>query len=58
MPIYEPERERVVFANVQEINKGPLPGRDVVRIFERIMDVMRNIQKDGIDAKRDEAKAE
>jgi len=58
LPIYEPERERVVFANVQEINKGPLPGRDVVRIFERIMDVMRNIQKDGIDAKRDEAKAE
>jgi chorismate mutase len=53
LPIYEPERERVVFANVQEINKGPLPGRDLVRIFERIMDVMRNIQKDGIDAKRD-----
>ena len=51
LPIYEPERERVVFENVQKINHGPLPGREMVRIFERIMDVMRNIQKDGIGAK-------
>jgi chorismate mutase len=58
LPIYEPERERVVFANVQEMNRGPLPGRDLVRIFERIMDVMRNIQKEGIGAKVDGAKAE
>jgi chorismate mutase len=27
LPIYEPERERVVFENVQEMNKGPLPGQ-------------------------------
>jgi chorismate mutase len=58
LPIYEPERERVVFANVQEMNHGPLPGRDVVRIFERIMDVMRNIQKEGIGEKADGVKAE
>jgi chorismate mutase len=58
LPIYEPERERVVFANVQEMNRGPLPGRDLVRIFERIMDVMRNIQKEGIGAKSHDAKAE
>jgi chorismate mutase len=56
--IYEPERERVVFENVQEMNRGPLPGRDLVRIFERIMDVMRNIQKEGIGSKADAAKAE
>jgi chorismate mutase len=58
LPIYEPDRERVVFENVQAINRGPLPGRDLVRIFERIMDVMRNIQKDGIGAKAETAKAE
>ena len=57
-PIYEPERERNVFENVQEMNRGPLPARDLVRIFERIMDVMRNIQKEGIGAKADAAKAE
>ncbi len=48
MPVYEPDRERVVFDNVQNANRGPLPGRDLVRIYERIMDVMRNIQKEEI----------
>jgi chorismate mutase-like protein len=48
MPIYEPDRERVVFDNVREANRGPLPGRDLVRIYERIIDVMRNIQKEEI----------
>jgi chorismate mutase len=57
LPIYEPQRERIVFENVQEMNRGPLPGRDLVRIFERIMDVMRNIQKDGIGANAERAKA-
>src|SRR5579862_960426 len=48
LPIYEPDRERIVFENVQRLNQGPLPNRDLVRIFERIMDVMRNIQKEEI----------
>ncbi len=48
MPIYEPERERMVFSNVQKVNQGPLPGRDLVQIYERIMDVMRKIQKEEI----------
>ena len=48
MPIYEPDRERVVFDNVQAANPGPLPGRDLVRIYERIIDVMRNVQKEEI----------
>jgi chorismate mutase len=51
LPIYEPERERIVFENVKQMNRGPLPGQDLVRIFERIMDVMRNIQKEGIENK-------
>jgi chorismate mutase len=46
MPIYEPDREGIVLAHVQKTNPGPLPGRDLVRIYERIMDVMRNIQKE------------
>ena len=58
LPIYEPERERVVFENVQGLNRGPLPGREMVRIFERIMDVMRNVQKDGIGGKADDSQAE
>jgi chorismate mutase len=58
LPIYEPDRERVVFENVQKENVGPLPGRDLVRIFERIMDVMRNIQKEGIMASKKIQEAE
>src|SRR6266853_1156342 len=48
LPIYEPERERVVFENVQTMNRGPLPGKDLVRIFARIMEVVRVV-----GAKRD-----
>ena len=58
LPIYEPERERIVFENVQQMNQGPLPGRDLVRIFERIIDVMRNIQKEGIGSKAGAGQAE
>ena len=45
LPIYEPEREREVIANVQRSNTGPLAERDLGQIYERIMDVMRSIQK-------------
>ena len=48
LPIYEPERERAVFDNVRQVNKGPLPDRDLVAIFERIMDMMRKIQQEEI----------
>ena len=58
MPIYEPDRERVVFKNVQGANSGPLPGRDLVRIYERIIDVMRNIQKEEITATPETTEAE
>jgi chorismate mutase-like protein len=58
LPIYEPDRERIVFANVQEANRGPLAGRDLVRIYERIMDVMRNVQKEEIVPKHETVEAE
>ncbi len=48
MPIYEPDRERNVFSNVRSVNAGPLPDRDLLRIYERIMDVMRQIQQEEI----------
>jgi chorismate mutase len=58
LPIYEPDRERVVFENVQAANQGPLVGRDLVRIYERIIDVMRNVQKQEIVPKAESARAE
>src|SRR5579864_5361102 len=58
LPIYEPDRERIVFENVQGANPGPLPGRDLVRIYERIIDVMRNIQKEEIVAAAESSEME
>ena len=43
---------------MQEANPGPLPGRDLVRIYERIIDVMRNIQKEEIVTKSEADEAE
>jgi len=43
--IYEPKREEQVFSNVTEHNDGPLPQDAVKRIFERIIDEMRTVQK-------------
>lgn len=48
MPIYEPEREKTIFANVQRANRGPLPESELRQVYERIIDVMRNIQKNEI----------
>jgi chorismate mutase-like protein len=45
LPIYEPKREDQVFANVSEVNHGPLTEEAVRRIFERIIDEMRTIQR-------------
>jgi chorismate mutase-like protein len=46
MPIYEPKREDQVFHNVTTHNPGPLTAEAVKRVFERIIDEMRTIQRD------------
>ena len=45
MPVYEPKREDEVYRNVTESNHGPLPAEAVKRIFERMIDEMRTLQK-------------
>jgi len=45
LPIYEPRREDQVFANITQANHGPLTPDALRRIFERIIDEMRTIQK-------------
>jgi chorismate mutase-like protein len=45
-PVYEPEREKVIFENIQRANSGPLQDRDLNMIYERLIDVMRKIQKE------------
>jgi chorismate mutase len=45
MPVYEPKREDEVFHNVMQNNHGPLAPEAVKRIFERVVDEMRTLQK-------------
>jgi len=45
LPVYEPNRERVIFENVRTHNPGPLPDAELVHIYERIVDVMRALQR-------------
>jgi chorismate mutase len=45
LPVYEPKREDDVFRNVTEHNAGPLSADALKRIFERIIDEMRSLQK-------------
>lgn len=46
MAIYEPKREDAVYRNVLGHNPGPLGGDAVKRVFERIIDEMRTVQRD------------
>ena len=45
LPIYEPKREDQVFANITSSNQGPMTPEALRRIFERIIDEMRSIQR-------------
>ena len=47
-PIYEPEREAVVIGRVKALNAtlgGPLDEQAIGRLYERIMDEARRIQR-------------
>ena len=44
MPIYEPDREKVIFQNITKNNHGPLSNAQLRNIYERLVDVMRQIQ--------------
>ena len=46
LPIYEPKREDQVFANITRNNTGPLSHNAAKRIFERVIDEMRRLQKE------------
>ena len=52
LPIYEPKREEEVYANIRKSNQGPLDEGAVRRIFERIIDEMRQIQRVRMQAEK------
>jgi|SRR5579863_7691231 len=53
MPIYEPKREDEVLKNVADHNSGPMAQEAARRIFERIIDEMRTLQRLRMETARD-----
>lgn len=47
LPIYQPAREEEVLGNVQGCNGGPLEDAALRRLFERIIDESRRIERSG-----------
>ncbi len=45
IPVYEPKREQEVFDHVRAINPGPLGNAEMIHVYERLMDVMRSLQR-------------
>jgi chorismate mutase len=45
IPIYQPERESEVLRNVQAVNTGPLDQEAIKRLFERIIDEARHLER-------------
>jgi chorismate mutase len=56
MQIYQPEREAEVLKNVQGANRGPLDQPAIKRLFERIIDEARHLERiaDEVQLKKDE----
>ena len=45
MEVYEPVREQAVLEHVRQTNPGPLDGDAVARVFERIIDESRRLER-------------
>ena len=46
LPIYAPEREKEVLRHVETASEGPLAGSAVRRLFERIIDESRRVERE------------
>lgn len=50
MPIYMPEREKQVLQRADEVNEGPLDSEAIRRLFERIIDESRRVEREHASA--------
>jgi chorismate mutase len=45
LPVYQPAREAEVLTNVRAANQGPLDDAAITRLFERIIDEARRLER-------------
>ena len=45
IPVYDPEREKRIFVAMTGANPGPLDVEAIVRLFERVIDESRRLER-------------
>ncbi|WP_305040981.1 chorismate mutase [Geoalkalibacter sp.] len=45
LPVYDPEREKKIFERMKAANPGPLDDGAIVRLFERVIDESRSLER-------------
>jgi len=45
LPIYDPSREKAIFERLKQMNPGPLDDQAIVRLFERVIDESRHLER-------------
>ena len=45
LPVYDPSREKKIFQRMKEENPGPLDDQAIVRLFERVIDESRRLER-------------
>ena len=45
LPVYDPSREKKIFLRMTDENPGPLDDEAIVRLFERVIDESRRLER-------------
>jgi len=45
LPVYDPQREKEIYARMKADNPGPLDDEAIVRLFERVVDESRRLER-------------
>ncbi len=45
LPVYDPAREKRIFQRMKDENPGPLDDQAIVRLFERVIDESRRLER-------------
>lgn len=45
LPVYDPAREKRIFERMTRANPGPLDDQAIVRLFERVVDESRRLER-------------
>lgn len=45
LPVYDPTREKKIFIRMKAENPGPLDDQAIVRLFERVIDESRRLER-------------